>query len=314
MYAGRQTGKHEQMTNEAQPSKRELQPDGSSQLGFYDPFSQDWGFSDVFRLGYVHPSRAHGCAHADTQSCMNKPSAGFRMSADIWVSSLILDPLTFPNPSDPTSTSTEPELCARSPPGEDIIPAQSEGSPAIAGQVGRLLYPAIISLQSVSQLHPPRISQSWHWYLENQFSTPVFWTVCVSAAQKILNEMKHYSAFISDFPLMHEGISYEVTLLPSQTFDALFGFCPWHIFTQPASQPPHPPSPNPGQVLLAFPPRVWLVLACQQSWRPTQPWTSHQVVLEVQADTFWPCFSAVASFLGTVEAPGNASQVKSCLL
>lgn len=68
--------------------------------------------------------------------------------------------------------------------------------------------------------------------------------------QKAFNEIKHYSVFISDFALIHEWTFYEVTHLLSQTSDALFSFCPWHIFTRPASQPP---LPKPGSSSAGIP-------------------------------------------------------------
>lgn len=242
-------------------------------------------------------------------------SRGFGMSADIWLSWLVLDPLTFPNPSDPTSTSTEPELCAPSPPGENIIPAQSWGSPASrAGQAFTLSpsLPAIVSLQSVSQLHPPTTSQSWHWYLEKQFFTCVFWNV--STENMKLNEalFRFFLRFLFD---MWMNFLWSHTSTVSNIRCLVWFLALTHFYT-PSLSPPLQPPPKPGSSSAGIPSEglAGTRVPAVANTNPTQPWTSHQVVLELQADAFWPCFSAVASFPGTLEAPGDANQVRPCLL
>lgn len=128
--------------------------------------------------------------------------------------------------------------------------------------------------------------------------------------------MKHCLDFFSDFSLICEWIFYEVTHPPSQTSDALFGFWPWHIFTRPGSHRPSNTPPKPGSSSAGIPSEglAGTRVPTVANTNPTQPWTSHQVVLELRADALWPCFSAVASFPGTLEALGDANQVRSCLL
>lgn len=74
-----------------------------------------------------------------------------------------------------------------------------------------------------------------------------------------------------------------------------------------------------GQVLHAFSPRAWLVLVCQLHLDgPRQIflnsyWIDHVIWIlwpVLHTHSYWPCFSGVASFPETVEAPANVNQVR----
>lgn len=100
----------------------------------------------------------------------------------------------------------------------------------LAGQVKRLLSPCHFLPSLASRLFLSQNSRKLTLVLENSFPH-VCSEMFACQQKKIWNEMKHYWVFIFDFPLIPEWISCRAS-------DALFGFCPWHIFSRPASQPP----------------------------------------------------------------------------
>lgn len=123
--------------------------------------------------------------------------------------------------------------------------------------------------------------------------------------------MKHYSVFISDSLWYMNGLAMSSHIYRLKHLMPCLGAV---LDTFLHAQPLNPPTP---QTRVKF---CWHSLqgfgwySCANS-REHKPSPEPLIKLSQQSRlTFWPCFSAVASFPGTVGAPGNANQVRPGLL